>query len=214
VAVTTYDQLPQADLNEHVLALRWLGCALIAQGRLAEADRVFARALEVAADSAWHRAFSLRGLADLRLVQARGAEAESALREALGLYEGEARPDARLIAMTLLEIGMLLGGQEHHGEAEAALRRSLAELDNCGWNSGWRAAVAKNELAACLAARGELEAAGELWAATRSTLTETTTVPLQLRERTLASTIRAMDAYGSGGRESEPYRAALAAMHR
>jgi tetratricopeptide (TPR) repeat protein len=101
-----------------------------AQGRLAEAENYFRRALAIreAADGPDHFEVSriLNSIAANYLIQSRLAEAEPLLERAIAIAEKTSGSDQQGLAMGLFNLGQLKQEQGRFAEAEPLYRRALA----------------------------------------------------------------------------------------
>jgi TonB family protein len=110
--------------------LTWVAANHQAQGRLAEAENHFRRALAIreAVDGPNHFEVSriLNSIAANYLIQGRLAEAEPLLERAIAIAEKTSGQDQQGLAMGLFNLGQLKQEQGRFAEAEPLYRRALA----------------------------------------------------------------------------------------
>ncbi len=101
-----------------------------AQGRYAEAEPLFKRALAINEKALGPEhprvATSLNNLANLYRAQGKSAEAELLVKRSLAIWEKILPPDDLSVAPGLNLLGFLYSRQGKYAEAEAILKRSLA----------------------------------------------------------------------------------------
>jgi CHAT domain-containing protein/tetratricopeptide (TPR) repeat protein len=151
---------------EYATAISWLANVYGAQGRYAEAERLYKRSLAIREKALGPEdplvANSLNSLADLYRYAGRFAEAELLLKRALAMSEKALGLEHSEVATTLNILGALYRNQGRYAEAEPLYKRALAiRVKAFGEHSD--VATSLNNLAQLYAAQGRYAEAEPLY---------------------------------------------------
>ncbi len=155
------------DSTEVANAITWVGIALHAQSRNAEAEPVLRRALAIRQKALGPQhldvAVSLNNLAQVLLPLRRFSEAEPLMRRALAIDEAALGPNDPLIARDLNNLSDLKWQQGLYTEAEPLARRSLAIRERALGPEHLETSVSFNNLAELLKAQQRFAEAEPLY---------------------------------------------------
>ena len=138
--------IQSSTVQEPELAVAWsnLGLAIFQQGRYAEAEQAFARALSLqealGGESDPALAKTLNNLALVQRAQGRTLEARATLQRTLDLENRTAGIDPRVLAATTASLGAVYYDLGQYATAERLFQQSLTWMENAG-DEGGRAAT-------------------------------------------------------------------------